>query len=151
MKSTYFKLDLNGISLWQREIINGKEFYQKIVLEEKEENLNSIIIDRVKKDCFLDLITGRPVYITKNTDNETITIYPSGIIVSRTSLKNITPKEAYNRWCMILDLNLEEEYSKISEELIYNGYLCENLQNKNSKVKGKTVKMLRRELGQDKK
>lgn len=137
MKSTYFKLDLKGINFWQLEIINGKEFYQKIVLEEKEENLNSIIIDRVKKDCFSDLITGRPIYITNNTDNDTITIYPSGIIVPSTSLKNITPKEAYSRWCMILDLNLEEEYFKISENLIYNGYLCENLQNKNSKVKVK--------------
>ena len=123
-KRTSYEVNVQGITFW-RKIINedNTEVFVKSSLNEPF----MIYIDKVKGNEYLDWVTGRP-FIMEDFGKDFL-LSLSNIKISK---ENVTIcDDAVGKALYILEDNdREEEYTDISEGIIYDSYFCNIISSK---------------------
>lgn len=118
-KRTSYEVNVQGITFW-RKIINedNTEVFVKSSLNEPF----MIYIDKVKGNKYLDWVTGRP-FIMEDFGKDFL-LSLSNIKISK---ENVTIcDDAVGKALYILEDNdREEEYTNISEGILYDSYFCD--------------------------
>ncbi len=122
MLNNNYIIDIKGITFWRKIIKNGQEYFVKDTMKDSF----NLYFESINKNFYLELVTGRSFYVYKNEEQDNYIIYPSGISVSKelfvkTSIQNSLVKVAH----IFNNKELEEIYTDISEDFIYNGYFCD--------------------------
>ncbi len=120
MLNKNYIIDVKGITFWKKTIKNGQEYFVKDTMKDSF----NLYFENIKKNFYLELVTGRSFFIYENEYQ--YIIYPSGTLVPkelfvRTSKQNNLEKVAH----IFDNKELEEIYTDISEDFIYNGYFCD--------------------------
>lgn len=137
-KNNLFKLDVSGIEFWQKvqedENVNYEENYIKQVCSE-----GTIFLDRMGKPkgmpktdgCYyMDLVTGRAVSLCLSDDGESYVIIPTMVVVPKDRLRQVG-RELYAEAADILnDDEKTKAYTKVSEEVLYDGHFCDLIANR---------------------
>ena len=116
MLNNNYIIDIKWITFWKKTIKNGQEYFVKDTMKDSF----NLYFENIKKNFYLELVTGRSFFIYENEDQ--YIIYPSGTLVPkelfvRTSKQNNLEKVAH----IFDNKELEEIYTDISEDFIYNG------------------------------
>lgn len=123
-KRTSYEVNVQGITFW-RKIINedNTEVFVKSSLNEPF----MIYIDKVKGNEYLDWVTGRPFDMEDMGKD-----FLFGLSNIRISKNNVTIcDDAVGKALYILEDNdREEEYTDISEGIIYDSYFCNIISSK---------------------
>ena len=123
-KRTSYEVNVQGITFW-RKIINedNTEVFVKSSLNEPF----MIYIDKVKSNEYLDWVTGRPFDMEDMGKD-----FLFGLSNIRISKNNVTIcDDAVGKALYILEDNdREEEYTDISEGIIYDSYFCNIISSK---------------------
>lgn len=115
-KGISYEVNVQDITFW-RKIINedNTEVFVKSSLNEPF----MIYIDKVKGNEYLDWVTGRPFDMEKD-----ILIGLSNIRISKNNVNlcgDVVSKAQY----ILNDKDREEEYTNISEGILYDSYFCD--------------------------
>ncbi len=140
-KRNLFKVDISGLEFWQRtQLSESSEFLE--VYRKVECTKCALILDKIgnpksmpkNSGCYyMDLVTGRVVSVDE-LDDDNLVIYPSGIVISRNKFMKYNGN-AYSDAAKILDdAERLEEYTKLSEEILYDSYFCEEIANRDNLV-----------------
>ncbi len=118
-KRTSYEVNVQGITFW-RKIINedNTEVFVKSSLNEPF----MIYIDKVKGNEYLDWVTGRP--FDMEDMGKDILIGLSNIRISKNNVNlcgDVVCKAVY----ILDDKDREEEYTNISESILYDSYFCD--------------------------
>ena len=117
-KRTSYEVNVQGITFW-RKIIN--EDNTEVFVRDSLSEPFMIYIDKVKGNEYLDWVTGRP--FDMENMGEDILIVLSNIRISKNNI-NICDDAAYKAQYILNDKNREEEYTNISEGILYDSYFC---------------------------
>lgn len=120
MLNKNYIIDIKEITFWRKTIKNGQKYFVKDTMKDSFD----LYFENIKKNFYLELVTGRSFFVKENEDQ--YIIYPSGISVPKelfvkTSRQNNLVKVAH----IFNNKELEEIYTDISEDFIYNGYFCD--------------------------
>ena len=116
-KTKSYELDIKGVSFWRKVVKDNTEVF----IKDKLNDSFVLYIDKVKGNNYLDWITGRAFGIEDNGSD--LLIIPSGISISKKNIDSC--KNVIDEACNILNnKELEEEYTNISEGIIYDSYFC---------------------------
>ena len=118
-KGTSYEVNVHGITFW-RKIINedNTEVFVKSSLNEPF----MIYIDKVKGNEYLDWVTGRPFDMEDMGKDFLFGL--SNIRISKNNVNlcgDVVCKAAY----ILDDKDREEEYTNISEGILYDSYFCD--------------------------
>lgn len=118
-KGTSYEVNVQGITFW-RKIINedNTEVFVKSSLNEPF----MIYIDKVKGNEYLDWVTGRPFDMEDMGKDFLFGL--SNIRISKNNVNlcgDVVCKAAY----ILDDKDKEEEYTNISEGILYDSYFCD--------------------------
>lgn len=118
-KRTSYEVNVQGINFW-RKIINedNTEVFVKSSLNEPF----MIYIDKVKGNEYLDWVTGR--LFDMEDMGKDILIGLSNIRISKNNI-NICDDVVCKAQYILNDKDIEEEYTNISEGILYDSYFCD--------------------------
>ena len=114
----YYELDVCGVEFWNKTIDDMGNY---IYVKDRVNREHYLYLDKYGKDKYMDLVTGRPFTIYEKGDY--LVILPSGIRVLKESLRK--GNGIISKVANILDNKEDdEEYTNISEGIIYDSYFC---------------------------
>lgn len=117
-KTKSYELDINDISFW-RKTTDDKN--NEIFVNDRLNNHFILYVDKIKEDNYLDWVTGREFCMNDNGSN--LFVIPSYITIPKENIK--ASNYVIDKVCHILNSKkLEEEYTNISEGIIYYSYFC---------------------------
>ena len=118
-KRTSYEVNVQDITFW-RKIINedNTEVFIKSSLNEPF----MLYIDKVKGNEYLDWVTGRP--FDMEDMGKDILIGLSNIRISKNNI-NICDDVVCKAQYILNDKDREEEYTNISEGILYDSYFCD--------------------------
>ena len=118
-KRTSYEVNVQDITFW-RKIINedNTEVFIKSSLNEPF----MLYIDKVKGNEYLDWVTGRP-FDMEDMEKD-ILIGLSNIRISKNNI-NICDDVVCKAQYILNDKDREEEYTNISESILYDSYFCD--------------------------
>ena len=118
-KKNSYELDVRGITFWRKKISeNNTEVFVKDSLNEPF----ILYIDKVKDDNYYDLVTGR-LFDMEDMGKDFL-FGLSNIRISKNNVNlcgDVVCKAAY----ILDDKDREEEYTNISEGILYDSYFCD--------------------------
>lgn len=117
-KRTSYEVNVQGITFW-RKIIN-EDNTEVFVMDSLNEPF-LLYIDKIKGNEYLDWVTGRP--FDMEDMREDILIVLSNIRISKNNI-NICDDAVCKAAYILDDKDREEEYTNISEGILYDSYFC---------------------------
>ena len=123
-KRTSYEVNIQGVTFWKKKINeDNTEVFVKSSLDEPF----MLYIDRIKGNEYLDLVTGRP--FDMEDMGEDFLFCLSNIRISKKNV--IICDDAVCKAADILnDKDREEEYTNISEGILYDSYFCNIISSK---------------------
>ena len=118
-KRTSYEVNVRGITFW-RKIIN--EDNTEVFVKSSLNKPFMIYIDKVKGNEYLDLVTGR--LFDMEDMGKDILIGLSNIRISKNNI-NICDDVVCKAQYILNDKDREEEYTNISEGILYDRYFCD--------------------------
>ena len=115
---TSYEVNVQGITFW-RKIIN--EDNTEVFVRDSLSEPFMIYIDKVKGNEYLDWVTGRP-FDMENMGEDILIVF-SNIRISKNNI-NICDDVVYKAQYILNDTEREEEYTNISEGILYDSYFC---------------------------
>ena len=117
-RKSYYELDVCGVEFWNKTIDDRGNY---VYIKDRVNREYTLCLDKYGKDKYMDLVTGRPFTIYEKGDY--LVILPSGIRVLKESLRK--GNGIISKVANILDNKEDdEEYTNISEGIIYDSYFC---------------------------
>lgn len=117
-KRTSYEVNVQGITFWRKKV---NEDNTEVFVKDSLSEPFMIYIDKVKGNEYLDWVTGRP--FDMENMGEDILIVLSNIRISKNNI-NICDDAVYKAQYILNDKNREEEYTNISEGILYDSYFC---------------------------
>ena len=121
---TSYEVNVQGITFW-RKIIN--EDNTEVFVRDSLSEPFMIYIDKVKGNEYLDWVTVRP-FDMENMGEDILIVF-SNIRISKNNI-NICDDAVYKAQYILNDKNREEEYTNISEGILYDSYFCNIISSK---------------------
>ena len=118
-KRTSYEVNVQGINFW-RKIIN--EDNTEVFVKSSLNKPFMIYIDKVKGNEYLDLVTGRLFDMEDMVKD--ILIGLSNIRISKNNV-NLCDDVVCKAQYILNDKDREEEYTNISEGILYDSYFCD--------------------------
>ena len=115
---TSYEVNVQGITFW-RKIIN--EDNTEVFVRDSLSEPFMFYIDKVKGNEYLDWVTGRP-FDMENMGEDILIVF-SNIRISKNNI-NICDDVVYKAQYILNDKDREEEYTNISEGILYDSYFC---------------------------
>lgn len=115
---TNYEFNVQGITFWRKTINeDNTEVFVKNFLSEPF----MLYIDKIKGNEYLDLVTGR--YFNMEDMGEDLLLNLSNIRISKNNI-NICNDVVCKAQYILNDKDREEEYTNISEGILYDSYFC---------------------------
>ncbi len=121
---TSYEVNVQGITFW-RKIIN--EDNTEVFVRDSLSEPFMIYIDKVKGNEYLDWVTVRP-FDMENMGEDILIVF-SNIRISKNNI-NICDDVVYKAQYILNDKDREEEYTNISEGILYDSYFCNIISSK---------------------
>ena len=118
-KGTSYEVNVQDITFW-RKIIN--EDNTEVFIRDSLNESFMLYIDKVKGNEYLDWVTGRP--FDMEDMGKDILIGLSNIRISKNNI-NICDDVVCKAQYILNDKDREEEYTNISEGILYDSYFCD--------------------------
>ena len=123
-KRTSYEVNVQGITFW-RKIIN--EDNTEVFVKDSLEEPFMLYIDKVKGNEYLDWVTGRP-FDMKDMEEDFL-LGLSNIRISKNNI-NICGDVVSKVQDILNDKDREEEYTNVSEGILYDSYFCNIISSK---------------------
>ena len=123
-KNNNYEINIQGITFWRKKVNEDK--MEVFIMDSLNEPF-LLYVDKVKGNEYLDWVTGRPFDMKDMCED-----FLLGLSNIRISKENVTIcDDAVCKAAYILDdKNREEEYTNISEGLLYDSYFCNIISSK---------------------
>ncbi len=123
-KKTSYEINIQGITFWRKKIDeDNTEVFVKSSLNEPF----MLYIDKIKGNEYLDWVTGRP-FDMENMEEDFL-FGLSNIRISKNNI-NICDDAVCKAAYILDDKDREEEYTNISEGILYDSYFCNVISSK---------------------
>lgn len=119
----YVKLNLNDSYFWQSTMEDGMCTYTKKRYESKDNILDAVFFEELPNGILMELVT-RNILIINNNDGFHVE-YPKGIEFPSSNLKEVNSLELKSKLNKIKNLNLENDYKTLCDELLLKSHQCE--------------------------
>ena len=125
-KNRYYKLNVCGVEYYKSTIMNGK----KVFVKDKIDTFYELYLDKVEGNKYLDIVSGRVLTITYANNNLVVTPCILGadlntLYGTKLPLNALYQDgSAFKMATEIIGTDMEEEYTTISEDIIFNNYFC---------------------------